>query len=219
MAMNFEQARHNMIEQQIRPWEVLDPRVLEVLGHMRREDFVPTAYRKLAFADLNLPLGHDEVMMTPAVEGRMLQALAVEPGERVLEIGTGSGFITACLAALGGRVTSVEIHEDLLQQAFKRLDALTYENIQLDHADVMADWSPDEAYDVIAVTGSIPQPEERFQHCLNPGGRLFVIVGESPTMNVCLITRVGENQWSQENLFETDLPALVNAVKKEIFEF
>ena len=219
MAMNFEQARHNMIEQQIQPWEVLDPRVLEVLGHMHREDFVPTRYRKLAFADINLPLGHDEVMMTPAVEGRMLQALAVEPGEHVLEIGTGSGFMTACLAALGGRVTSVEIHQDLLEQAFKRLDALIYETIQLDHADVMADWSPDEAFDVIAVTGSIPQPEERFRRWLNPGGRLFVIVGESPAMIACLVTRVGENQWSQESLFETDLPALVNAVKKETFEF
>jgi len=219
MAMNFEQARHNMIEQQIRPWEVLDPRVLEVLGHMHREDFVPTAYRKLAFADVNLPLGHEEAMMTPAVEGRMLQALNVEPGEEVLEIGTGSGFITACLAALGGRVTSVEIHEDLLKQAFKRLDALTYENIQLDHADVMTDWDPSQPFDAIAVTGSIPQIDERFQHWLKPGGRLFVIVGESPAMTARLITRVDENQWSEESLFETDLPALVNALKKETFEF
>ncbi len=219
MAMNFEQARHNMIEQQIRPWDVLDSRVLDVLGRMHREDFVPTAYRKLAFAELNLPLGHDEVMMTPGVEGRLLQALAVEPGERVLEIGTGSGFITACLAALGGRVTSVEIHEELLEQAFKRLDALTYENIQLDHADVMTDWEPEQPYDAIAVTGSVPQAEERFQSWLKPGGRLFVIVGESPAMTACLITRVDDRQWSRESLFETDLPALVNAVKKETFEF
>jgi len=219
MAMNFEQARHNMIEQQIRPWDVLDSRVLDVLGRMHREDFVPTAYRKLAFAELNLPLGHDEVMMTPGVEGRLLQALAIEPGERVLEIGTGSGFITACLAALGGRMTSVEIHEDLLEQAFKRLDALTYENIQLDHADVMTDWEPEQPYDAIAVTGSVPQAEERFQSWLKPGGRLFVIVGESPAMTACLITRVDDRQWSRESLFETDLPALVNAVKKETFEF
>jgi len=219
MAMNFEQARHNMIEQQIRPWDVLDSRVLDVLGRMHREDFVPTAYRKLAFAELNLPLGHDEVMMTPGVEGRLLQALAIEPGERVLEIGTGSGFITACLAALGGRVTSVEIHEELLEQAFKRLDALTYENIQLDHADVMTDWEPEQPYDAIAVTGSVPQAEERFQSWLKPGGRLFVIVGESPAMTACLITRVDDRQWSRESLFETDLPALVNAVKKETFEF
>lgn len=219
MAMNFEQARYNMIEQQIRTWEVLDPRVLDVFNRVHREDFVPTKYRKLAFADVNIPLGRGEVMMTPVVEGRMLQALDLEPGERVLEVGTGSGFITACLAALGGRVTSVDIHEDFLDSAHNRLDSLTYENIQLQHADVMGDWQPEQTFDVIAVTGSLPQPQDRFRFWLNPGGRLFVIVGESPAMDARLVTRVDEGQWSRESLFETDLPPLINATRPEIFEF
>lgn len=217
--MNFEQARYNMIEQQIRTWDVLDPRVLDVFNLVHREDFAPTRYRKLAFADVNIPLGYGEVMMTPVVEGRMLQALNIGPGERVLETGTGSGFITACLAALGGRVTSVDIHADFIEVAAAHLNALTYENIQLQVADVMSDWQPEETFDVIAVTGSLPRHDERFQHWLRPGGRLFLIVGESPAMEARLITRVDDRHWSRESLFETDLPALVNARQPENFEF
>src|SRR5581483_1136083 len=140
MAMNFDQARQNMVENQVRPWEVLDGRVLDVLRHVRREDFVPAAHRQLAFADLNLPLGHGEVMMKPVVEGRVLQALALKPEDSVLEIGTGSGFLTACLANLAAQVTSVDIHADFTAVASQRLQAAGITNVQLQTGEAVNDW-------------------------------------------------------------------------------
>lgn len=214
--MNFEQARQNMIEQQIRPWDVLDERVLNVLADVHREDFVPGGHRRLAFSDLSLPLGHGEVMMKPVVEGRMLQALEVTGADRVLEVGTGSGHIAACLAALGGRVTSIEIHGDFVAEARKRLRAAGLE-AEVGEADVF-DWQPAGRFDVICVTGAVPDEPERFGHWLEVGGRMFVIVGESPAMEALLITRTAEDQWVSESLFETDLPYLVGAEKPKPFE-
>lgn len=214
--MNFEQARQNMIEQQIRPWDVLDERVLGVLAKVRREDFVPARHRRLAFSDLSLPLDHGEVMMKPVVEGRMLQALEVTHADRVLEVGTGSGHITACLAALGGRVTSIDIHGDFVAESRKRLRAAGLE-ADIEEADAL-DWQPARNFDVVCVTGAVPEEPERFGRWLEVGGRLFVIVGESPAMEALLITRTAEDQWVSESLFETDLPYLAGAEKPKPFE-
>jgi protein-L-isoaspartate(D-aspartate) O-methyltransferase len=206
-----------MIEQQIRPWDVLDYRVLEVLKDIPREAFVPVAHRALAFSDISIPLGHGEYMMPPRLEGRMLQALAIQPGERCLEIGTGSGFVTACLARLGGPVTSVDLHADFTDQARDRLAAQGIGNVELAVRDAARGWDGRERFDVIAVTGSLPQLHEGFHESLNIGGRLFLVVGEPPIMEALLVTRISEREWTTESLFETSLPPLVNASAPRAF--
>jgi protein-L-isoaspartate(D-aspartate) O-methyltransferase len=217
--MNFDQARFNMVEQQIRPWEVLDPRVLSLLETIHREDFVPVRYRKLAFADIAVPLDHGQVMMRPKIEARMLQALDLQEDETVLEIGTGSGFITACLASLSKRVVSVEIFEDLHQAALLDLQDKGMLNVELFVGDVMNGWQPEQAHDVVVVTGSVPGVPEQFKGWVNPGGRMFVITGESPAMEAKLLRRLDVTQWAEESLFETDLPRLINAEPPPEFEF
>ena len=219
MTMNFEQARRNMVEQQVRPWEVLDARVLDLFETVQREDFVPVRYRKMAFADLHIPLDHGEVMMKPVVEGRMLQAVDVQPGETVLEIGTGSGFITACLARLASHVVSVDIHASFTENAGRRLQEQGIGNVELFTGDVMRGWQPEQAQDVVVVTGSVPDIPEAFEGWVNPGGRLFCIAGESPAMEAMLLTRLGATEWRRESLFETDLPPLVNSIRPPEFEF
>jgi len=219
MSMNFERARHNMVEQQIRPWEVLDARVLGVLESLQREDFVPVRYRKLAYADIEIPIGHDEAMMKPVIEGRMLQAVDVDPGETVLEIGTGSGFITACLSQLAKHVVSVELHEDLSTAAAQRLEEKGIGNAELHVGDALGGWQPEHAHDVIVVTGSVPEVPEVFRGWLNPGGRMFVVTGDSPSMSANLLSRLGATEWRTESLFETDLARLVGAEAPPEFEF
>ncbi len=215
--MNIEQARFNMVEQQIRTWEVLDQQVLDLMAEVPREDFVPAAYRNLAFADTCIPLGHGQSMMVPRVEARMLQALQVERDDRILEVGTGSGFVTALLARLGGHVTSIEIVEALSSSARTKLDAHGIENFDLYTGDASHSWERAAPYDVIAVTGSLPAPEDRFQNNLAVGGRLFVVVGREPAMQALLITRNSESQWASECLFETVLPPLVGVEEPERF--
>jgi len=217
--MNFEQARFNMVEQQIRPWDVLDGRVLSTLEKILREDFVPVRYRKLAFADISVPLGSGQVMMRPKIEARLLQALDLKKDETVLEIGTGSGFVTACLASLAKNVVSVEIFEDLHREAASRLEDAGVRNVELSVGDVMNGWQPEQAHDVVVVTGSVPQVPESFLGWVNPGGRMFVIHGESPAMEARLMERVGVSEWTVESLFETDLPPLVNSVPEPEFQF
>ena len=217
--MNFEQARFNMVEQQIRPWEVLDSRVLSLLETIHREDFVPVRYRKLAFADISVPLECGQVMMRPKIEARMLQALDLKDDETVLEIGTGSGFVTACLAALSKRVVSVEIFEELHREAALKIKDKDIRNAELFVGDVMNGWQPEQAHDVVVVTGSCPAVPEQFKGWVNPGGRMFVITGESPAMEARLLTRLDVSQWAEESLFETDLPRLVNAEPPPEFEF
>ncbi len=219
MSMNFEHARFNMVEQQIRPWEVLDNRVLSVLESIRREDFVPVKYRKLAFADMPIPLGSGQVMMRPNIEGRVLQALDLGTDETVLEIGTGSGFITACLASLARCVVSVEIFEELHEIAQAGLEEKNIRNTELFVGDVMRDWQPEQAHDVLVVTGSVPVVPEQFYGWVNPGGRMFVITGNSPAMEARLLTRLDATQWREESLFETDLPRLVNVEQPAEFVF
>ncbi len=206
--MNVELARFNMVEQQIRTWEVLDQQVLNLMAEVPREEFVPTAYRNLAFADACIPLDHGQTMMFPRVEARMLQSLQVEPGDRILEVGTGSGFVTAMLARLGGHVTSIEVHDSLRSAAQAKLDAHAIENVDLHTGDASRGWERAARYDVIAVTGSLPVLGECFQNSLAVGGRLFVIVGQEPAMEALLITRSGESQCATESLFETVVPPL-----------
>ena len=217
--MNFEQARFNMVEQQIRPWEVLDSRVLSLLENIHREDFVPVRYRKLAFADLAIPLDCGQVMMRPKIEARMLQALELREDETVLEIGTGSGFITGCLAALAKRVVSVEIFPELHSEAALKLKDKAILNAELFVGDVMKGWQPEQAHDVVVVTGSVPAVPEQFRGWVNPRGRLFVVTGDSPAMEARLLTRLDATEWTEESLLETDLPRLINSVQAPEFEF
>ncbi len=219
MNMNFERARFNMVEQQVRPWEVIDERILAQMEAIHREDFVPVRYRKLAFADLCIPLPHGEIMMRPKVEGRMLQALGLGEDETALEIGTGSGYITACLAGLCKQVVSVEYYEDLHRGAAARLEEKGVQNVELFQGDVMSGWQPEQAHDVVVVTGSVPEVPESFRGWVNPGGRLFVITGKSPAMEARLLTRLGVTDWEEESLFETDLPRLINSETPPEFEF
>lgn len=217
--MNFEQARFNMIEQQIRPWEVLDQRVLDEIGAIPREQFVPQRFRKLAFSDTQIPLGHGEVMMSPKLEARMVQALRLQPDDITLEIGTGSGYVTALLARLSKQVLSVELYLDFTQSAAEKLARLSLSNVSLITADGIRGWEKGGPYDAIAVTGSVPVFSDHFQRQLKLGGRLFVIVGQAPIMEVRLITRFSENEWGSEPLFETDIPPLVGAPMPERFVF
>lgn len=219
MNMNFDHARYNMVEQQIRTWEVIDDRVLSLLETIEREDFVPVRYRKLAFADLNIPLAHGQIMMKPNVEGRMLQALNLQPDETALEIGTGSGFITACLARLARHVVSVEVFEDLSKSAKRTLKDKEVHNLELFVGDALGGWQPEQAHDVLVVTGSVPAVPEHFKGWVNPGGRLFIVTGNAPAMNARLLTRINASEWREESLFETDLPRLVNAEQPPQFEF
>lgn len=211
MQINTELARQNMVENQVRTWEVLDPRVLEALGAVRREDFVPARHRNLAFADLALPIGHDEVMFKPIIEGRILQALALAPGERVLEIGTGTGFLTACMARLAGSVLSVERYADLADAARAQCAAAQALNVQIEVADVLRDFSSNETFDAVLVGGAVHALPDRFRSWVKPGGRLFAIVGDSPAMQATLYSRVDATHWQHESLFETDLPYLLHA--------
>jgi len=219
-AVSTEKARFNMIEQQIRPWDVLDRRVLEVFEEVPREAFVPEAYRNLAFADIEIPIGLGEAMMAPKVEARMLQALAVQPKDQVLEIGTGSGFVTACLARLAAWVTSMEIHPEFIETARARLAEQQITNPELRTGDALGQLG-EQRYDVIAVTGSLPladQSHELAQY-LALGGRMFVVIGEAPVMEATLVTRIWEDQYTVESLFETELRALINARTPQRFRF
>jgi protein-L-isoaspartate(D-aspartate) O-methyltransferase len=215
MSLNIELARHNMVEQQVRPWEVLDSRVLEALTAVRREDFVPAGYRNLAFADLGLPLTHGEFMMKPVVEGRVLQSVAPARTESVLEIGTGSGFLTACLARLAASVHSIEQHADLADAARGRLQAARVANATVETAEAVNAFTPKQTYDVVVVTGAVFALPQRWRDWVRPGGRLFAIVGESPVQRAVLLTR-GET-WREDGLFETDLPYLANAAPPRRF--
>jgi len=219
MSLNLDQARFNMVEQQVRTWQVLDPRVLDVLRDVPREDFVPSRYRKLAFADLRIPLTHGQVMMKPLEEGRLLQALEIQPGQRVLEIGTGSGFLSACLARLGADVLSVELHADLAEAAAQRLARQAIDSVRVEIADALTDFSPDGSFDAVVVTGSALTVPERFEQWVGDNGRLVVVRGKSPAMEAVCLRRVAAGRWQTESLFETDLPRLIGAEDQPVFDF
>ncbi|HET6546298.1 MAG TPA: protein-L-isoaspartate O-methyltransferase [Rhodanobacteraceae bacterium] len=209
--MDIELARQNMVENQVRAWDVLDARVLDVLSSVAREDFIAPIHRQLAFADVELPIGHGETMMKPVVEGRMLQALALTAVDSVLEIGTGSGFITACMARLAQQVTSIEQHADFVEDARARLMAAGIRNAHVECADALGDFSTRAVFDVVVVTGAVYSLPERFREWVRPGGRLFAVIGESPAMQAILTTRAAAGHWRNQSLFETDLPYLRHA--------
>jgi len=215
---DVERARFNMVEQQIRTWDVLDPEVLDLLFTVKREEFVPPAYRSLAFADLEIPLGGGERMWPPKLEARMLQSLALKPGDRVREIGTGSGYVTALLAARGARVTSVEI--DATRAAAARANLVRHgaDRVRVEVGDGARGFGHD-TYDAIVLTGSTPLLPDAFPAALAPGGRLFAIVGEAPVMTARLVLRAAAGGTSATDLFETAVPPLINALEPARFAF
>ncbi|APZ42129.1 protein-L-isoaspartate O-methyltransferase family protein [Acidihalobacter ferrooxydans] len=204
--------RSNMIEQQIRPWDVLDPRVLDVLGGLWRHHFVAPDQQRLAYADMELPLGHGEHMLAPKVEGRLLQALAPQANETVLEIGTGSGYLTACLALLAAQVDSVDNVAEFKHRARGQLTALgLLDRVELRTGDAAHGWDHQRSqYDVIVVSGSLPKLEmaQPFEQLLAVGGRMFAVIGTAPAMHAMLITRSGEQAFNRTGLFETVLDPL-----------
>jgi protein-L-isoaspartate(D-aspartate) O-methyltransferase len=217
--LDVERARFNMVEQQIRPWEVLDQRVLDLLLELKREEFVAPQYRSLAFVDMEIPIGHREKMLAPKMEARMAQELVLTPKDRVLEVGTGSGYMTALLARLGGQVYSVDIIPELTQSAAGKLAAHGISNATLETGDAARGWDRHAPYDAIVLTGSVPVLPEAFQLSLAPGGRLLVIVGEPPVMQARLITCAASGAWSTIGLFETCIAPLRNALQPERFAF
>jgi protein-L-isoaspartate(D-aspartate) O-methyltransferase len=216
--MDIEQARFNMVEQQIRTWEVLDQDVLNLLFAVRREDFVPPAYRLLAFADLEIPLGDGERMWTPKMEARALQELKLQPGENVLEIGTGSGYLTALLASRGARLTSVEINPRLAAEAKAKLARAGFDGVSLAVGDGARGWGA-HTYDAIVLTGSTPILPEAFLAQLRPEGRLFAVVGEAPVMTARLTRRTAAGPVVTTDLFETVVDPLRNAAAPARFRF
>jgi protein-L-isoaspartate(D-aspartate) O-methyltransferase len=216
--MDFEAARQQMIHQQVRAWDVLAPAVLDVLREVPREAFVPEAFRELAFADASIPLPAGQSMLAPKIHGRILQAIDVRLGEAVLEVGAGSGYLTACLAALGGQVTSLEIHAELAALARSNLRAAGHPGVDVRDADATR-WQPTQRYDVVVLTGSLPEYDTRYQQWLNVGGRLFAVVGDGEPMTALLVTRSGDNEFGRSALFETAIDPLINARRPSRFVF
>ena len=217
--MNTEQARFNMIEQQIRPWEVLDPGVLGLLSVVRREDYVPEAHRDLAFADVEIPLGHGQTMLAPRIEARILQELAVKNTDKVLEIGTGSGYMAALLAAKAEFVYSVEIVPELVNFARANLKRAGVANVSVDLGDGAQGWPLYAPYDIIVLSASTPLLPDSILQQLKIGGRLVAIVGEAPAMQAQLVTRTGEQAFTTLTVFETVAAPLINAQARDTFVF
>ena len=216
--LDVNAARRQMIDQQVRAWQVLDLRVLDAMERVPREEFAPPAYRELAFADLNVPLGHGQSMLAPKLEGRMLQALELQPEDAVLEVGTGSGYFAACLGALSRAVRSIEIHPDLAATARSNLARVGAHNVTVEVADAFALGDPGR-YDAVVLTGSLPLYDSRFEQWLAPGGRLFVVVGQGPAMEAQRLSRSAPGDLRRESLFETVMDPLVHAAEPPRFVF
>jgi protein-L-isoaspartate(D-aspartate) O-methyltransferase len=217
--MDIEQVRYNMVEQQIRPWDVLNQDVLNLLFKLRREDFVPEAHRALAFVDMEIPLGHGQTMWTPKLEARVIQELAIRPTDRVLEIGTGSGYLTALLAVNAAEVVSVEIDPAFSAAAEHKLHAHGIQNATLHVGDAARDWPDEQDFDVIVLTSSTPLLSGAFRNRLRTGGRLFAITGVAPVMQAQLITCTAPGAFRSVTLFETCVTELVNAPQPTAFVF
>jgi protein-L-isoaspartate(D-aspartate) O-methyltransferase len=217
--MNIEQARFNMVENQIRPWEVLDQQVLDLLYLVKREDFVPAAYRMLAFSDMEIPIGQGEHMWQPKIEARVLQELALKPTDQVLEIGTGSGYFTALLAHGAQHVYSVEIQPELKAAAEANLRRAGVANVTLDLGEGANGWSKHSPFDVIVLTGSTPVLPQAFLKQMKVGARLFAVVGSLPVMAARLVTCTGDSVYTSVDLFETSIAPLAHAPEGERFSF
>jgi protein-L-isoaspartate(D-aspartate) O-methyltransferase len=211
-------ARRQMVDQQIRTWEVLDPRVLDALSAVPREAFVPPLYRELAFADAPIPIGFGQSMLAPKLQGRILQALGVNATDSVLEVGSGTGYFSACLSLLGASTHSIDIHAGFIDVSRANLRAVPQAKVQFELRDVFGAARLGE-YDAVAVTGSLPVYDTRFERSLRVGGRMFAIVGVAPVMDAILVRRVGGNEWIRESLFETVVEPLINATAAPKFVF
>ena len=216
---SYATARFNMVEQQVRPWDVIDRRVLNVMENLPRENFVPDEYKGLAYADIAVPLDDSNHMLKPTLVGRMLQALNIKPTDTILEIGTGSGYVTACLSHLGKSVTSIEISEEIASHAADNLATIDVSNVNLVVGDAFHQIPGNAPFDVIAITGAIADCQNILPKALCDGGRLFIVTGESPVMQAELVTRISGDNFKHEVLFETDIEPLQNAPAKEAFVF
>lgn len=216
--LDVDTARRQMIEQQVRAWEVLDLKVLETMQRVPREEFAPPSYRDLAFADMSVPLGHGQHMLPPKLEGRILQALELRPDDAVLEIGTGSGYFAACLGALARSVKSIEINPDLAAMARANLDRNNVPNVSVEVADAFGYADP-ARYDAVVLTGSLPLYDARFEQWLAVGGRLFLVTGQGPVMEASRITLTAPGEWLRESLFETVVDPLIHAAQPPKFVF
>ena len=217
--MDFEQARFNMVEQQIRPWNVLNPKVLEAVSAVPRNHFVPEESRELSFVDMNIPIGDGQVMMQPNVEARMLQALDPESNHMALEVGSGTGFMAALLAYCTKFVETVEIRKDFVVQAAKNLAENGFNNVQVIEGDGGRGWQSEHQFDCIFLSGSVIELPDDYRELLTVGGRMVAIIGEEPVMNAVLVERTGSAAWKTTYLFETVLPALNNIKQPSRFEF
>jgi len=221
MDTSINSARFNMVWQQIRPWNVVDDRVLSIMADIPREQFVPAAYRGLAYADLEIPIGEGQTMLAPKIVAHVLQALDIQTDDKILEIGTGTGYVTACLSRLSGHVVGLEIHAELAEQARTAMQALRPQRLEVRVGDGLEGPVDGYPFDVIAVTGSLPDTAtlEVLEGQLVPGGRLFAVVGEEPVMEALLVTRVTDRDFRRQFLFETSVPALEKAPEPERFIF
>ena len=217
--MDTDSVRRQMVEQQIRTWDVSETSLLDLLDELPRHRFVPAGYRQLAYADVEIPLRHGEKMMRPLLEGRLLQSLALSTADTVLEVGTGSGYLSACIARQCARLVSIDLHDDFLGGAADILEELGIRNVTLQQRDALRDGLPDGTFDAIAITGSLPELDQGMITSLKPGGRMFVICGEMPIMEALLVTRGAETEWTQTSLFETCMPALRHVRKHSTFVF
>ena len=215
---NMELARFNMVEQQIRPWDVLDADVLELIKKLKREHFVPVDKQSQAFMDVEIQLGHNVKMWSPKLEARALQSLKLKPTDRVLEVGTGSGYLTALMSRMAEHVTSVELVQELSARAARTLAAHHFDNVTLEVGDASSGWG-NEKYDAIVLTGSVPMPPQSFYDMLNVGGRLFAIIGDAPAMHATLVSCVAPGVFETTTLFETSVEPLSNAPQPERFVF
>ena len=215
--MDFEKARFNMVEQQVRPWDVLNPRVLAVISEIPREQFAPDEYRNLAYVDTRIPLGTYEdqpcTMANPTIDGRILQEMDIQDADLILEIGTGSGYLTACLAKLGRHVDSVDISEDMTAMAEKNLQTLNINNVNLATGDASKTWEQKRNYDVIVISAAMKRIPQSYKKLLKTGGRMFVVTGNAPAMTAHRVTRIAKNEWTTEDLFETSIEPMIEPVE------
>ena len=216
--MDFVKARFNMVEQQVRPWDVLDTRVLDVINEVPRENFAPDQYKNLAYADTRIPLGNFNdspcTMANPIIDGRILQEMNIQEDDLILEIGTGSGYLTACLAKLGRHVDTVDINEELTAQAEKNLQALSINNVNLTTGDASKSWNQKRNYDVIVISAAMKTIPDSYKKLLKLNGRMFIVTGEAPAMTAYRVTRTKENNWTVEELFETNIEKIIQPVKQ-----
>ncbi|RMH20282.1 MAG: protein-L-isoaspartate O-methyltransferase [Gammaproteobacteria bacterium] len=218
--MDMQLARFNMMEQQIRPWDVLDQNVLDAIEDTPRELFVPPEFHNLAYADIRIPIGHDQVMLEPKIDARLIQELRITKLDRILEIGTGTGYTTALLARLGLHVTSVDYFSDFLDQAAFRLKSIGLDNVQLVQGDASKGWKADDfSFDVIFISGYMPKLQKGYKNIMNRGGRLVYFSGEKPVMSAVLVERCDIDSWHSEALFESEVPALIHCEPEKRFIF